>query len=116
MLAIQQHIADIMTLAIMTHIHTEQCVFVSFSGHVQLLTVSIRKNTVEYETEIAKRELYIKPCTLTTKTEYDAFERQLLVELTHVKQSLEAFIKDGAVDRLRKDMMPVSGIPKTKTR
>ena len=94
----EQLVAEILYLATATHYHTERCVFVQFSGHVNQLSISIRKNKPEYQEEIAKNEIYLVPNRELSAEALAEFEQNLLTQLTDTKVSLETFIKDGFVD------------------
>lgn len=49
---------EVMMLAYMVHQRTEYCVFIDFSGHVDSLSIGIRKDVKDYQTKVCETEIY----------------------------------------------------------
>ena len=77
-------LGEVMSLAYLVNQNTDYCIFVSYSGHVNLLEVSIFPSKEEYQSE---KRLYRSDIYLDDKR--DIKSKKLLLE---IKSTLESYL------------------------
>lgn len=80
----EQLITEITYLAMMVNFKTDYCTFVTFSGHVDKFTVSIRESKDNYRDHVADSEF--------------SFKRNDIEKLKQTKETLIEILESGEVD------------------
>ena len=88
----EQLIAEVLGLGIRAHQRTEHCVFVEFHGHVDLLSISVRNNSEDYQTELASSIIRLKPYPFYNQVQKETFERDTITKLVAIKTALETYL------------------------
>lgn len=96
----EQLIADILQTAIKAQYATERCIFAEFSGHVNQLQISIRKDRKNYSEIIAEKTIYLRLYNEDSATDEQkqAFEENLLQQLAETHAALIGFVLEGSID------------------
>lgn len=81
-----KQLTELMYLAMLVHEHTDYCVFIDYSGHIDKLGIQIRKSQEEYNVRIADAGMYAKGELFTTKRYED------------VKKVLTDILDNGEID------------------
>lgn len=93
----EQLISDILLLGVQAHYRTKRCVFVEFHGHVNDLTVRVRKSTKEYQTELTCTSIMLEPYPFYDNDQRKAFEQEVIEKLQATKQHLETLLENGDI-------------------
>lgn len=101
-----QLLADILHTAMRTHTNTNRCVFVTFSGHVDLLEISIRESQKNYSRVLMQKTIHTQPMYPSEMRNPELFKERLHLQLNQIKNVLESFIHNGIVcERTLADVM-----------
>lgn len=95
----EQLVTEVVYLSALCNVNTNRCVFINFSGHVQVLEISICESKEEFHKKLASARISLKPYqSLTTDEEIQAFEEKTIQRLLEVRTVLLDFLREGDIN------------------
>lgn len=91
-------IADVIISAMQAQFHTGLCIFAEYLGHVDTLSLSVRKSQAEYEKELMTGSIRLVPYDFCDDLQKKTFETNILLTLEAVKDQLDKLASSGDLD------------------